>query len=272
MLVTPDYALAADTMFAAARSGRLDPAALGAFDGLPPAELDGGLAVQLAVLSRWEAAGETLGGWKIGLTSRGARDSMGPGFRPFGYVLGRRVLGSGAKVAAGGLALEPEIGLTMGAPLGGEVTPDEAREAVRSVHPAFEILQRRVTGSARTPLIRLSDGLGQWGVVLGPGSPPAGNLDGLRVELLRDGVLAGTGGAGPEVIDDPYESLARVCRLLARHGRRLEAGQRVITGSLLDPVPLTEPAAWEARFSSLGPVSLQVVAQEATPQRVNVAY
>src|ERR1700759_766525 len=119
MLVTPDYAPAADTMFPAARPGRLDPAALTAFDGLPPSELDGGLAGQLAVLSRWEAAGESLSGWKIGLPSRGGRDSMGPGFRPFGYVLASRVLGSGARVAAGsGFALEPEIGVTMGAPLG----------------------------------------------------------------------------------------------------------------------------------------------------------
>jgi 2-keto-4-pentenoate hydratase len=265
MPVTPDYGPAADVIFAAARSGRLDPAALGAFDGLPAADLDGGLAVQLAVLSRWEAAGEALGGWKIGLTSRGGRDSMGTGFRPFGFVLASRVLRSGARVsAAGGHALEPEIGLIMGAPLGGEVTADEARAAVRSVHPAFEILQRRVTGGARTPLVRLSDGLGQWGVVLGPGVPPGDRLDGLTVELARDGALVGAGGAGPEVIDDPYQSLARVCRVMARHGQRLEAGQAVITGSLLDPVPLAGPASWEARFSTLGTVSLQVVDEQAT--------
>jgi 2-keto-4-pentenoate hydratase len=248
-------------MFAAARSGRLDPAALVPFEGLPPGELDGGLAVQLEVLRRWEAAEEVLGGWKIGLTSRGGRDSMGPGFRPFGYVLASRILGAGAEIAAasGGYSLEPEIGLTIGTPIGGEVTVEQARAAVRSVHPAFEILQRRVTGSARTPVVRLSDGLGQWGVVMGPGRPPETSLDGLTVEFLRDGALTEAGGSGPEVIDDPFLSLVRVCRALARHGRRLEAGQRVITGSLLDPVKLSGPAAWEARFGSLGTVSLRVV-------------
>jgi 2-keto-4-pentenoate hydratase len=265
MSVTPDYNPAAAVMFAAARSGHLDPAAVAAFDALPPGELDGGLAVQLAVLGRWEAAGEALGGWKIGLTSRGGRDSMGPGFRPFGYLLASRILGRGAKVsAADGHALEPEIGLTIGSAIGGEVTAAEARAAVRSVHPAFEILQRRVTGGARTPLVRLADGLGQWGVVFGPGVPPGDSLAGLTVELLRDGVLVGAGGAGPEVIDDPYQSVARVCRELARHGQRLEPGQRVITGSLLDPVPLSAPAAWEGRFGGLGTVSLQVVDEQAT--------
>jgi 2-keto-4-pentenoate hydratase len=265
MRVTSDYDPAADVMFAAARSGHLDPAALSALDGLPSDDLDVGLAVQLAVLGRWEAAGEALGGWKIGLTSRAGRDSMGPGFRPFGYVLASRVLAPGVRVgAAGGHALEPEIGLTIGAPLGGEVTADEARAAVRSVHPAFEILQRRVTGDARRPLVRLADGLGQWAVVLGPGVPPGDSLAGLTVELSRDGVPVGTSGSGPDVIDDPYLSLARVCRVLARHGRRLEAGQAVITGSILDPVRLDEPATWEARFGPLGPVSLQVTAGQAT--------
>jgi 2-keto-4-pentenoate hydratase len=258
--VTSDYASAAEVMFAAARSGRLDPAALAPFDGWPDGELDGGLAVQLQVLSRWEAAGETLGGWKVGLTSRAGRDSMGPGFRPFGYVLTSRILDAGAEIAAAGgnFALEPEIGLTLGTALGGEVTVGQARAAVESVHPAFEILQRRVPASGRKPVIRLSDGLGQWGVVMGPGHTPDTGLEELTVELFRDGTLVGSGGAGPEVVDSPFLSLVRVCRELARHGRRLEAGQRVITGSLLDPVELDGPSTWEARFGSLGTVSLQV--------------
>jgi 2-keto-4-pentenoate hydratase len=248
-------------MFAAAQSGRLYPAAISAFDGLQPDDVDAGLGLQLRVLSRWEAEGEALGGWKIGLTSRDGRDSMGAGFRPFGYVLARRILRTGTTIVAaeaGNYLLEPEIGLTIGAPIGGDVTVEQARAAVASVHASFEILQRRVPASARRPVIRLGDGLGQWGVVMGPGHPVPTSLADLTVELFHEGVGAGSGGAGPEVVDDPFESLVRVCRQLDRHGRRLEAGQRVITGSLLDPVPLDSTGSWEARFSSLGTVSVNV--------------
>jgi 2-keto-4-pentenoate hydratase len=259
--VTRDHELAAEVMFAAARSGRLYPAGLPVFDGLRPDDVDAGLGVQLEVLGRWEGEGEALGGWKIGLTSRDGRDSMGAGFRPFGYVLASRILRTGATIAAaeaGNYLLEPEIGLTLGAPIGGDVTVEQARAAVQSVHASFEIIQRRVPASARRPVIRLSDGLGQWGVVMGPGHPVPTSLADLTVELFHDGVLVGSGGAGPGVIDDPFMSLVRVCRQLDRYGRRLEAGQRVITGSLLDPVPLDSTGTWEARFGSLGTVSLNI--------------
>ena len=44
-------------------------------------ELYAGLERQLVAL-----AGRKNAGWKVGLTSGQARDSMGAGFRPFGYI------------------------------------------------------------------------------------------------------------------------------------------------------------------------------------------
>ena len=37
-------------------------------------------------------------GWKVGLTSGAARDSMGEGFRPFGHIHRDRVFNSGARI------------------------------------------------------------------------------------------------------------------------------------------------------------------------------
>ena len=55
-------------------------------------ELYAGLERQLVAL-----AGRKNAGWKVGLTSGQARDSMGAGFRPFGYILSERVFSSGAE-------------------------------------------------------------------------------------------------------------------------------------------------------------------------------
>lgn len=258
----PDHASAAQHMLAAARAGRLSDAGLAAFGDYDPQDKASGLAVQLSVLQLREAAGERLAGWKIGLTSRGGRDSMGEGFRPFGYVLASRVLPDGGTLdtdGAGNFWLEPEIGLTLRAPLRGEVTLDEARAAVGSLHASFEILQRRVPPQAKLPVIRLADGLGQWGIVHGPAQPAtlAATLDGAPVELTHDGTLTDSGRIGPAVLDDPVVSLVRVTRELAARGRGLAEGQRLITGSLLEPVHAT-PGTWTATLGPLGPVSLTV--------------
>ena len=100
-----------------------------------PDALMEGLGRQLENLAAREAAGETLGGWKVGLTSGRARNSMGDGFRPFGYVLASRVFESPASVRLDGMGpagLENEMCFTIGAPLTGEVTRAAVIDAVFS--------------------------------------------------------------------------------------------------------------------------------------------
>lgn len=218
-----------------------------------------GLALQVGVLRSWQAAGEQIGGWKIGMTTRTARDSMGAGFRPFGYVLASRIRDDGVVLAEGEVkpnaGVEIEIGLTVGRRLAGQdVTAEQARAAVDSVHPAFELVTRRLPSRVGVP-IRLGNSLGNWGIVFGEGQDPALPLDSLDVAMFRDDEEIGRGGTGPDVVDSPYESLARVARVLDTHGLALEPGQRVITGSLLPALPVTEPATFVGDFGPLGKVT-----------------
>lgn len=211
-------------------------------------EITEGLELQLAVLDRWRADGESLGGWKIGGCSRGARDQMGPGVRPFGYVLGRRVFGHRARLPLNelvGLRLEPEICLSLATPLAGrEVIPDQARAAVGAVRAGFEIGQNRLPGGMSRS-IRIGDGLSHWGIVIGPAVTVSVDLARLDVGLYHDGRLVDAGRSEPSVVDDPYVSLSRVCRTLADHGRGLQAGQHVITGSILAARAITA-GEWRA--------------------------
>ena len=43
--------------------------------------------MQIRMLRRYEAAGATLAGWKVGLTSARARAALGADVRPFGFSL-----------------------------------------------------------------------------------------------------------------------------------------------------------------------------------------
>ncbi len=203
-----------------------------------------GERIQLAVLDRWRAQGEALGGWKVGLTSGQSRDNFGPGVRPFGYVLQGRIFRSGASIPIAdvpNLGLETEVCFRIGTRLAGaDTTPARARAAVAAVMPAFELNQKRTDGGSDGG-IRTADNLSQWGIVIGQeqslaalaashGGDAEAALAAMVVSQHLDGVLQETVHAQGH-IDDHFVSLAALARELSAFDLALEAGMHVITGA-----------------------------------------
>lgn len=254
MALDPDSDAAIDYLFAGARSGGFDVAPLaGRF------ALDQGLALQLGVLERWRAAGEERGGWKVGLTSGRARDMLGAGFRPFGYVLRSRIFANDARIAWERItkpSLEPELCLITRERLAGpDVSPEQARAAVACVAAGFEINEARMRGGT-DPAVLIADGLTQWGIVVGQRAEPEALQPGLRVELRCDGEPKAEVGAG-YAIDDPFLSLARLAATLHRFGLAIEPGDHVITGAWAR-CAIEAPGRWTAEFSGIGSVSVEL--------------
>jgi 2-keto-4-pentenoate hydratase len=221
-----------------------------------------GSRLQLEVLAGRVAEGGRVGGWKIGWTSRGARNGPGAGgLRPFGFVLEDRVLTSGAVLDLDRIPtckLEPEIALVLGSPIGGpDVTREDARAAVVAVAPAIEVCSSRLR-PGMSLAVRVGNALNNWGIVVGRHVPvDEVDLTHLEMSLVCDGYIVGTGHSGPEILDDPFDSLAAVASYLDTFGRRLEASQVLITGSLCEPV-LAEPGSrYDAMFGDLGTVSVR---------------
>lgn len=225
------------------------------------ASLDAAQLSQLEVLRTSEADGETVGGWKLGLTSGASRDAFGVGFRPFGFVLGSRVRRSGSTlwwdstVATG--SIENEVCFEIGETITEVVTPDSVRETLKGMAPAFEINQVRIDGDASHEE-RLVDNLSNWGIVVGemmdvPADWPQQQL---KVSLLHnaDGVES---VAADGHIDDHFVSIARLSNRLLRFGRRLEAGQKVITGAF-GRVREPKHGLWTGDFGAFGRVHLRV--------------
>ena len=256
----PDQTAAARVLWAISRGELIDgpvPAELRAYDDAPA---QAGLPLQLEVLDLWQQAGEQVGGWKIAWTSRGARDRGGKNFRPFGYILASRIHSSGAvldRSAVPNGVVEAEICLTIGQRLtGADVTSARARAAVAAVAPAFEICSQRLPKGVSIPC-RIGNGMNNWGLVVGREQSTDLALDNLSVHLLRDGQQEAAGGSGPDVLDDPYLSLARVAAELHRYGLALEPGERVITGSVLPSTSIDAATQFEARFGELGAVRVE---------------
>ena len=222
---------------------------------------DAGLRRQLANLGARRIAG-----WKVGLTSGAARDSMGAGFRPFGYVLGERAFESGATIALAGfthgavvrVGVENELCFRMGSTLAADASRADAMAAVETVAAGFEINEQRLARDAGVAE-RLADGLNQWGIVFGHERPldwQSFDFGALSVSLSRDGEAVETVAADGH-IDDHFDSIAALARQLARFGRSLTAGSRVITGSYTRQ-PVTEPGRWAGDFGPvIGGVSVE---------------
>ena len=222
---------------------------------------DEALRVQLDILERRLAGGERLAGWKIGLTSAAVRAHFGTERQPFGHILESGVIPSPGEVALDdlgvGCGVEPELCVTMGADLRGPgVTAGEARAAVASIAPGMEINQKR-SGGVTDFELSVADNLTQWAIVQGPASPVTDDFDpdALRVTMSCNGAVQAD-VVGRDVIDDHFVSVATLANVLAEHGRRLEAGQRLITGSF-SKHDVARGEEWRAAFAGLGACSVR---------------
>lgn len=232
----------------------------------PPPSLHGKLTleeayrVQLGVLARRQQAGETLSGWKIGITSPLARSRFGISVPVSSYLRHQSRFRDGHDFrhrAMGKPMLEAELCFTLGARLSGAgVTRDEAAAAVSAVAPAFELVDMRLNMAADLPL-GVADGIVHWGYVLGDAvSPYPPGLDaGEIIADVRRNESAFSRSVGKEVMDHPLDGIAWLARHLSEFGVALEAGQEILTGTFIAPTPIAAGDRWEASFSGVGSVA-----------------
>lgn len=245
-----DIAQVASELWAAAELGDHSPEALvGALD------LSEALSVQLLQLDRKIEHGESQGGWKVGLTSERARRMLGADERPFGHVLSSRVHHNGGEISTGSMHaphIEPELCFTFGRTV---EHADDLRTSVSAISAGFEVNENR-PGSARPDFpLSVADNLSQWGIAVGDGMDPAGiDVNGIEVTLRCDGEIRYQ-GISHEVVDDHWSSLARLVAVLGEHGRRIEAGQHVITGAFCR-FPVSPGEQWIGNYRGIGRVQL----------------
>jgi 2-keto-4-pentenoate hydratase len=232
-----------------------------------PAEWKGKLAapdayrVQLGILDRYLARGERLAGWKVGLTARAMQEQWGI-FEPvFGFLLESGARPSGTVFAFGDLiqpGFENELCLTIGRPLQGPgVTIADVRAAITAVAPAFEIIERRGDFAADLNLA-LADNSQQKAFVTGPATAPVPG--GLRlpdtgVEIVVNGTSIERTRGSAERTGDQVATVVWLANKLAEFGRRIEAGHRIMSGSLTKQYPLARGDRIEARFEPFGTVT-----------------
>ena len=146
--------------------------------------------------------------------------------------------------------IENELCFTVGTALEGEPSRRQVLDAVASVAPAFELIERRLPPSAGQGE-HIADNLAQWGIVVGEER----RLDwerfpfsSIAVTLHRDGEAVQQVAAAGH-IDDHFSSIAALAAQLAAFGRRIEAGARIITGSFTKQA-VAGPCRYEGDFDA----------------------
>lgn len=208
--------------------------------------------------------GDSVVGYKVGLTSKPMQKMIGVDSPDLGPVLGSTVYADGGEISVSKFIqpkIEAEIAFVLGAALRGPgVTVLDARQAIAGMEAAVEIVDSRFANWR----IRLADtvaDLASSGAVAVSGRLVS--LDGLDprltgMVLTRCGELVDT-GAGAAALGDPVAVVAWLANTLGEMGAELKPGQLIMTGALHAAVPMAAGDVFRAEFDRLGPVTLRVV-------------
>jgi 2-keto-4-pentenoate hydratase len=214
--------------------------------------------VQLGLLDRYVGMGERHAGWKVGLTAKAMQQQQGVHEPVFGFLLESGHRSTGAVFSINELirpGFENELCITLGRTLAGPaVTVAQAREAIATVAPALEIVERRGDFTADLHLA-LADNAQQKAFVTGA-ECPLGQLDLATVSVdVRVNGIQQERARGAEVLGTPVASIAWLANKLAEFGRRLEAGMQIMSGSITRLYPAKAGDDVEARFRPFGTVT-----------------
>ncbi|CAN7362232.1 2-oxo-hepta-3-ene-1,7-dioic acid hydratase [Bosea sp. LjRoot90] len=232
----------------------------------PQMTMDDAYAVQAAWVERKRAAGRTIIGWKIGLTSKAMQYALDIDTPDSGVLFDDMRFDDGSNIPKDRFIqprIEAEIAFVMKGDLQGPgVTVFDVLNATDYVVPALEILDTRIlrvdpqTKKARTIVDTISDNAANAGIVAGGRAmrPDQVDLRWVGAIVSRNGQVEETGlGAG--VLNDPARGIAWLANRLANYGGEIKAGQIVLAGSFIRPVEARHGDTITADYGPLGTVS-----------------
>jgi 2-keto-4-pentenoate hydratase len=217
-----------------------------------------GYAIQAEVA---KLSGQSVVGWKIAATSAAGQQHIRVDGPMAGCLLSARELEGGARVFLADNHMkvaEAEFAFRMGSHLpkrAAVYSVPEVLAAVASLHPAIEVPDSRYKDFTRVGAAQLiADVACACWFVIGPAARAdwrARDLAQHSVRAYRNGALAGQ-GSGANVLGDPRSALAWIANELSTYGDGLRAGEVVITGTCLTPVPVSAGDSVKADFGEFG--------------------
>ncbi|HEX5568168.1 MAG TPA: 2-keto-4-pentenoate hydratase [Streptomyces sp.] len=259
MLEPSQRAAAADLLWAAQRDrAPVDPLT----ETFPGIDVVDAYEIQLLNIRRQLAAGATVRGHKVGLSSKVMQRMMGVDEPDYGHLLSDMVLSEDTPVDTGRYCfprIEVEIGYVLGDSLPGEeCTEKDVLAATEYVVASIELIDSRIRDWRIGLADTIADNASSAGVILGAAriSPDALDLADIEAVLHRGDEEIARGNTSA-VLGDPTTAVAWLARKVASFGVRLEAGHIVLPGSCTRAVDVRPGDHFRAEFDGLGPVSVR---------------
>ncbi|MEM8952287.1 MAG: fumarylacetoacetate hydrolase family protein [Pseudomonadota bacterium] len=205
-------------------------------------------------------------GYKIGATSPEAQALLKTDHPFRAPLIAADCHEDGASFALPGygiLGLEPEFAIRLGRdlpPKGQAYKLADVREAVATVHPAFEIIGLRLPNELfKNAIVVTADFGANVGFVPGNGVSAwqGHDLSALPVRASVDGAEVAA-GSGEKVMGHPLNALLWLINDLSPKGEGLSAGDWISTGTCAGVVPIAPGQTAVADFGPFGQVSLSI--------------
>ena len=221
----------------------------------PDIQVEDAYQISLRMLERRTAAGESVIGKKIGVTSKAVMDMLQVYQPDFGFLTDRMMFSTGAEVPASTEMIQPraegEIAFILKDRLAGPgVTNADVLAATDFVMPCFEVVDSRIRDWKIKIQDTIADNASCGVVVMGDRAVKPTEVDlstcGIVVEL--NGEIIST-GAGAAALGSPVNSVTWLANTLGSFGIELEAGEVILSGSL---VPLQPVKAGDNMHLAIG--------------------
>ncbi|MED1490103.1 2-keto-4-pentenoate hydratase [Bacillus smithii] len=211
------------------------------------------------------ANGHRIIGPKMGLTSFAKMQQMKVNEPIYGYVLDNMLVESGGSISLSEFIhpkVEIEIAFFLGEDIEGPgVTNAQVMSATAYVAPALEIIDSRYKNFQFTLPDVIADNASASRVVIGnkltPLSSLTTDLELIGAVLYINGELKAN-GAGAAILNHPANSIAALANMLARSGKKLQAGDIILAGAITEAIMLANGDVVHGKLDQLGDVSFAV--------------
>lgn len=250
-----------DELYAALRARRTLPPLT---ERWPEITIDDAYHISLRMVGRRiEGDGERIIGKKIGVTSPAVQEALGV-FQPdFGYLTDKMQYPNGGAMPVSTELIQPraegEIAFVLNKDLKGPgVTNQDVLEATEAVAPCFEVVDSRIKDWNVKIQDTVADNASCGLFVLGDDRADPKGLDfpGLHMRVYKNGALLSE-GRGSAALGSPVNSVCWLANTLGEYGITLNAGDIVLSGSLVPLEPVVAGDEMRLEVDGIGTASVR---------------